>query len=210
MNFINAVHQCSPLVHEDTMIGIVKTESNFNPYAIAEIIKLGGKTRVISHLPHSEEEAKHIIDRLRKENKNYSIGLAQINKANFDRFGVSAYSLLDYCNNLRVSQKILQECYFKYRNVNRMLSCYYSGNPVVGFYEEKGGSSYVSRVHNNFIRVSNSSVYDIKIPSLREGQKDIMLVKKGRKNIVHKKEIHKLNLFSIKYSFNNFSNEDKR
>lgn len=210
MNFINAVHQCAPLVHEDTMVGIVKTESNFNPYAIAEIIKLKGKTQVVSHLPKSKEEAEQIINRLQKENKNYSVGLAQINKTNFDRFGVNAYSLLDYCNNLRVSQKILQECYFKYKNINRMLSCYYSGNPVVGFYEEKGGSSYVSKVHNNFIRVSNSSVYDIKIPSLREGQKDIILVKKGRKNIVHKKEIHKLNLFSIKYSFNNFSNEDKR
>lgn len=210
MNFINAVHQCAPLVHEDTMVGIVKTESNFNPYAIAEIIKLKGKTQVVSHLPKSKEEAEQIINRLQKENKNYSVGLAQINKTNFDRFGVNAYSLLDYCNNLRVSQKILQECYFKYRNVDKMLSCYYSGNPLVGFYEENGGSSYVSKVHNNFIRVSNSSVYDIKIPSLREGQKDIILVKKGRKNIVHKKEIHKLNLFSIKYSFNNFSNEDKR
>ena len=206
MDFIKAVHQCLPMVHEDTMIGIVKTESNFNPYAIAEITKGSRSGRVISHIPRSKEEAKAIISRLEREGKNYSVGLGQINRVNFNRFGVNAYDLLEYCNNLRVSQKILQECYFKYKDVNKMLSCYYSGNPIVGFYEEKGGSSYVSRVHNNFIKVSNSSVYDIRIPSLKEGQKDRLLVRK-KKNIVYKKRIHKLNLFSIKYGFNNFNKE---
>lgn len=199
MNFIDAVHQCSPLVSEDTMMGIVKTESNFNPYAIAEIIKNGSRVRVISHAPRSKEEASQVIARLQKEGKNYSVGLAQINKINFGRLGVNAYDLLDYCDNLRASQKILQECYFKYKDVNKMLSCYYSGNPRVGFYTEKGGSSYVSRVHSNFIKVSHSSVYDIRIPSLREGlHKDVVLVRK-RKNIVHKKKAHRLDLFSIKY-----------
>ena len=55
--------QCAPAVHPDTIHDITRTESGLNPYAIAEIVPVkGGRSRVISHLPSSKDEALKIVE----------------------------------------------------------------------------------------------------------------------------------------------------
>ncbi|EPL2317667.1 lytic transglycosylase domain-containing protein, partial [Klebsiella pneumoniae] len=59
--FVSLAMQCAVSVHPDTALDVAKTESGFNPYAIAEIIPKeergkDGKS-VITHMPKSKSKA---------------------------------------------------------------------------------------------------------------------------------------------------------
>ena len=137
---------CAPLVHHDTLNSLIETESGFNPYAIAVV---DGKS--LASQPKTKVEAIQIINEFDKQNINYSVGLGQINKVNFEKYGVTGEELLDPCLNLSISQDILKNCYERSPNksVSEALSCYYSGSYEYGFMTEKSGNSYLERIINN-------------------------------------------------------------
>lgn len=97
-DFGDLAKRCAPEISEDTLRALVRTESSFNPYAIGIV---GGGSRQ----PKAFHEAMAIIAQLELEGKNYSVGLAQINKKNFSKLGINAAGALDACTNLKQLQK---------------------------------------------------------------------------------------------------------
>ncbi len=154
--FSGLAARCAPEVAEDTLRAIVKTESAFNPYAIGVV---GGQVRQ----PKSFVEAIQTVSQLEAEGKNYSVGLAQINKSNFEFLGINAAKALDACNNLKAASVILRQCFSIAKKQGKSeedalhdaLSCYYSGNFSTGW--KKG---YVNKVRQN------AGLAKIRIPSL--------------------------------------------
>lgn len=134
--------QCAPQVHPDTSHDVARAESGFNPYAIGVV----GQKKGI--LPDNIDDALAHVARLRAKGKNYSVGLMQINQANFSRYGVTARQLFNPCTNLSVFSKIITDCYRRGGTLKRALSCYYSGNFETGQKPEAAFSqtSYVQRM----------------------------------------------------------------
>lgn len=145
MDILSLILTCAPAVDLNTMQALIAVESSFNPYAIAIV-----KDKPLPSQPRDLQAATKIIEELENKGANFSVGLAQINKVNFERFGVTGHDLLDPCVNLQVSEKILSECYDSSPNqkVGEALSCYYSGNFRYGYVKE-GRTAYVERVINN-------------------------------------------------------------
>ncbi|WP_434598651.1 lytic transglycosylase domain-containing protein (plasmid) [Pseudomonas sp. R4-76] len=155
--FMALALQCAPGVHPQTITTIVKTESGFNPWAIGVV----GKT--LPKQPQSQEEAITQVSELVAEGANFSIGLGQINRHNFD---VSKPELVfDPCTNLQMAAKNLEECYDRVskkgdtpqQTTLKAISCYYSGNETRGFEAEPefGGTSHVGRI------VANAEAYKV-------------------------------------------------
>ena len=159
-DFGELAKRCAPEVSEDTLRALVRTESSFNPYAIGIV---GGGSRQ----PKAFHEAMAIIAQLELEGKNYSVGLAQINKKNFSKLGINAAGALDACTNLKAASKILSDCYQRAQknsgsnSLHDALSCYYSGNFQTGYRH-----GYVDKVRANAgINVNLQTV-----PSIREAE----------------------------------------
>ncbi|WP_282197564.1 lytic transglycosylase domain-containing protein [Turicimonas muris] len=129
--------RCAPTVAVDTLRALVKTESDFNPYAVGVV---GGS--VVQ--PKAFHEAMSTIAKLELSGANYSVGLAQINKKNFSKYGLDAAQALDACTNLKTASKILGACYAKAQRkgargqqaLHDALSCYYSGNFKTGLCQQ--------------------------------------------------------------------------
>ncbi|RDE83794.1 lytic transglycosylase domain-containing protein [Aggregatibacter aphrophilus] len=140
MTALQMIAICAPLVHPDTALSVMKEESKLNQFAIGVV---DGWVKQ----PTDFNSAVLTAQQLEKEGKNYSVGLMQINKHNFSRYGVTLEQMFDPCNNLQVAQQILQDCYQRSGSVNDALSCYYSGNFLRGYKRDFRGTSYVERVH---------------------------------------------------------------
>jgi type IV secretion system protein VirB1 len=146
LDVIALAQQCAPQIHPDTMERLVRTESDFNPFAI-------GVVRATLHRqPQSLDEAISTTQWLEQHGYQYSVGLAQIFKGNFKKYDLTVQSAFDVCTNLRTSAAILSDCYLRSRNsqksnntpqiaLREAFSCYNSGNFSSGF---KNG--YVERV----------------------------------------------------------------
>ncbi len=167
---------CASGIHVETMYPLVRVESSLNPFAIA-IVKDKPLTKQprtkeeadldkpLTKQPRTKEEAEKVIDDLEARGANYSVGLAQINKVNFKRFGVSGKDLLEPCKNLQVSEKILTECYNASpdKKIGQALSCYYSGNFRYGYVREgKQQTSYNERIISNFVEETKLAVPSVK------------------------------------------------
>lgn len=139
--FLALVLQCARTIHPDTANDIARVESGFYPYAIGIV---GEKGR----FPQTKAEALKTIKLLNEQGKNYSVGLMQINKSNFDKFNVTASDMLSPCDNLSVFEKIITDCYIRGKTLKNALSCYYSGNFVTGKKAETDfkSTSYVERI----------------------------------------------------------------
>lgn len=164
MSLMSLLLSCSiPItVHPETLNALVKTESSYNPYAIAVV-----NGEALKSQPKNRGEAEAVIDNLEADNLNYSVGLGQVNKSNFKKYGVTGKDLLDSCTNIKISQKILTACYDNAPNksVAEALSCYYAGNYTYGFVKEKRkgkDTAYIERVISNFQPIENMSVPSIK------------------------------------------------
>jgi len=124
------VMNCQPLaVPAVVMQHVVDVESAFNPYAIGVV---GARlTRQPRTLPEAIATARMLAER----GYNFSLGLAQVNRHNLARFGLSSYALaFDACANLRAGSRILAECYGRAgKDWGKAFSCYYSGNFTKGF-----------------------------------------------------------------------------
>lgn len=143
------IGSCAPGVHPTTMAAIVAVESAGNPYAIGVV---GGR---LQRQPRNLPEAVATAAALERAGRNYSLGLAQVNRHQLARHGLDHASAFNPCDNLRAAARILAGCYGQARRVNPApekavqvaLSCYYSGNPTRGFRADPGiGTSYVQRV----------------------------------------------------------------
>lgn len=145
LEFAAIAEQCAPSIHADTMRRLVQVESSFNPYAIGVV---GHR---LQRQPRNEQEATATARWLEEKGFNYSVGLAQINRVNFDTVGLTPETAFDVCANLRAAASILTECYTRALRswpdeqdaLRRAFSCYYSGDFSTGF---KHG--YVLRVVN--------------------------------------------------------------
>ena len=157
--FLALAIQCAPDIAPDTLSRIVKTESGFNPWAIGVV----GKS--LNRQPQTKEEALIAVKQLAKDNANFSIGLAQINRQYFDIKDVE--SVFSPCTNLKMGSNILKDCYSRalknseseQHALKKSFSCYYSGNYTRGFKKENNGTSYVER-----IVAANSAA--VKVPAL--------------------------------------------
>ena len=163
LEFDSLADKCAPDVSKDTLQALVKTESGMNPLAVAVV---GGKVKQ----PTSLKDALNLVRELEKNDSNFSLGLGQINKKNFDRLGVTAEDMFEPCKNLQASEHILKECFVKAqkeeksegRQLGDALSCYYSGN------EKTGYKGYVQQV------VSNADKYaSVKIPSIKSVKEEL-------------------------------------
>lgn len=131
--FLTLAMACAPQVHPQTTRAVVDVESGFNPYAIGVV---GG---TLVRQPQNRAEALATIAALHAAGWNYSVGIGQINVANFARLGLTPRSALDPCTNLTAMQAVLGECFERaspnadaQAALRRALSCYYSGNFSTG------------------------------------------------------------------------------
>ncbi len=137
LDFLVLAEQCAPTVHMDTMRRIVQVESAFNPFAIGVV---NGR---LDRQPRTLDEAVSTAKWLEQNGFNYSVGLAQVNKANFSRYGLTLETAFEPCPNLRAGGGILTECFLRARKTPRdeqaalraAFSCYYSGNFITGYRE---------------------------------------------------------------------------
>lgn len=135
LDFLALAQQCAPSVHTDTMQRIVQVESSYNPYAIGVV---GGH---LERQPRTKGEALATAQWLEANGYNYSVGLAQVNKHNFPKYGLSLEQALEPCPNLRAGSEILTECFVRARKARSdeqgalkdAFSCYYSGNFITGY-----------------------------------------------------------------------------
>jgi type IV secretion system protein VirB1 len=136
-DFAQLAHQCAPQIHENTLTHVVQAESSFNPYAIGVV---GGH---LERQPRNKSEALATAVWLQQKGFNYSVGLAQINKSNFAKYGLTLETAFEPCSNLKAAAGILSECYARAYQVRAdeqaalrdSLSCYYSGNFTTGYKE---------------------------------------------------------------------------
>lgn len=145
--FPEIAQRCAPGVHHATLAAIANVESGFNPFAIGVV---GGR---LARQPRNKAEAIATAHFLERQGFNFSLGIAQINKHNLTRLGLTVATVFDICSNLGGASKVLQECYTRAGAtrdrkdaLHASLSCYYSGNFTRGFLREAGGTSYVGRV----------------------------------------------------------------
>ncbi len=137
INLAALVLTCAPLVAQDTARALIQVESGGNPYAIGVV---GG---ALVRQPASLAEALATVAALEAAGWNYSVGLGQINRRNFARYGLSPATAFEPCANLTAMQGILGECFSRAsrrtdRRATRQaalrdaFSCYYSGNFLTG------------------------------------------------------------------------------
>ncbi len=118
---------CAPAVDVITVRAIVQQESGGNPFAIGVV------DGALVRQPDSLAEAVVTARQLADHGHNFSVGLAQINRMNLHRLGLSLETALDPCENLRAMQRLLHDCWLRARAsepqpVRAALSCYYSGS----------------------------------------------------------------------------------
>jgi type IV secretion system protein VirB1 len=132
----------------EIMHHVVHVESARNPFAIGVV---GGR---LSRQPRSLDEALAAVQTLKEQGYNFSVGIAQVNRYNLARYGLSSYAqAFETCPNLKAGSQILKECHDRARDWGKAFSCYYSGNFVTGF--EHG---YVQKVFDSMQRAAPSGV----------------------------------------------------
>lgn len=116
-------------VPTEVMHHVVRVESSYNPYAIGVV---GGR---LVRQPKNLPEALATVRMLESRGFNFSIGLAQVNRYNLDKYGLDTYEkAFEPCANLSAGSKILAECYQRASgDWGKSFSCYYSGNFSTGF-----------------------------------------------------------------------------
>ena len=137
IDLASLVLACAPLVAQDTARALIQVESGGNPFAIGVV---GG---ALVRQPSDLSEALATAAALESAGWNYSVGLGQINKRNFERYGLSPATAFDPCANLTAMQGILGDCFTRASRragphsttqvaLRDAFSCYYSGNFLTG------------------------------------------------------------------------------
>ena len=163
------IHANIPQQH---MAAIVRTESSVRQFAIGVV---GG---YLNRQPENLQQATETVRMLEKTGKNYSVGIAQVNRVNFKRYGLNSKNMFEVCTNLNAGAKILASCFQQYQDWSKAYSCYYSGNAVTGF---KHG--YVAKVSDNLNKPIPTAVTP---PKSRAYQQPIVFVA-GKKSVPQSK-----------------------
>jgi type IV secretion system protein VirB1 len=136
------IQQCAPMVNHHLMMSVVSVESSHNPYAIGVV---NGR---LQRQPKSLYEAQVTAQFLERTGYNYSVGAAQVNRINFNRFNLDLNNVFDPCTNLNAGGQILRECLdraiargYQQNATNKALSCYYTGQ-----LNSKAGTEYANKV----------------------------------------------------------------
>ena len=143
-------------VPAEVMQHVVNVESSHNPFAIGVV---GGQ---LARQPQNLGEALATVRMLEDKGYNFSVGLAQVNRANLGKYGLDSYEkAFDRCSNLSVGARILSDCYASSGNDwGKAFSCYYSGNFVTGYRD-----GYVQKIYDSINRsiqiASNANVAPI-------------------------------------------------
>jgi len=126
MNLMDCPNLAMPA---EVMRHIVQVESGGNPLAIGIV-----GARLVRQ-PRNVDEAVATAHMLDAKGYNYSLGVAQINRANLARFGLKSYEkAFDPCANLAAGSRILAQCLARSGgDWGPSFSCYYSGNFVTGY-----------------------------------------------------------------------------
>ena len=140
---------CQHDVHPTIIQSIIAIESAGNPNALAIV----GQSHVKQ--PRTSQAATRMMNALEARDLNYSVGLMQINKHNFTRFGLNSTNAVSPCANISVGARIIYDCYqrakhtfpqYSYSAWRRFAaSCYFSGNFHTGFHYPKQSIHYVTR-----------------------------------------------------------------
>jgi len=132
-------------VSPEVMQHIVQVESGANPYAIGVV---DGQ---LVRQPRNMEEALATARMLEGKGYNFSLGIAQVNRANLGRYGLDSYrKAFNTCDNLAAGAQILASCYGSaHGDWGKAFSCYYSGNFTTGFRD-----GYVQKVYASINRVA--------------------------------------------------------
>lgn len=153
---------CSPDVHPLIVNAIVKTESNYNPFAIG--VNKGGR---LTKQPTNLSEAVQTAKRLLAGGANIDMGLGQINSANLQWLGLTVEQIFHPCLNLQALQTVYLHCYNRAGNtgkgtkIQRAFSCYNTGNTAGGF-----NNGYVNKVTDNY----NDLVVNTKLVASKSSQ----------------------------------------
>ena len=143
-------------VPTEVMHHVVRVESSYNPYAIGVV---GGR---LVRQPKNLPEALATVRMLEGRGFNFSIGLAQVNRYNFDKYGLESYEqAFEPCANLKAGSRILAECYQRAKgDWGKSFSCYYSGNFSTGFRH-----GYVQKIYAS-VRQGREAEADGGVPSI--------------------------------------------
>lgn len=127
-------------VPAQVMQHVVEVESGNNPFAIGVV---GGQ---LVRQPANLGEAVATVKMLEQKGYNYSVGAAQVNRANLAKFGLDTVEkAFDMCPNVVAGSKILAQCFASAGgNWGKSFSCYYSGNFTTGFQD-----GYVKKVFDS-------------------------------------------------------------
>ena len=130
-------------VPAEVMRHVVDVESGANPYAIGVV---GGQ---LVRQPKNLGEALATVHMLDAKGYNYSLGVAQVNRANLGKYGLDSYEkAFEACPNLAAGAQILAACYASSgAHWGKAFSCYYSGNFVTGYRD-----GYVQKVYDSINR----------------------------------------------------------
>lgn len=147
MDFAALAADCAPWVAPQTLAAIVRTESQFKPFAIN--INGGAK---LERQPATKEEAVVTAKWLLNNNYNIDLGLGQVNSVNLTKTNLSVEDAFDSCKNLAASATILKwnfESASKHipdeqAALQAAISAYNTGSFTKGF-----GNGYVQKVMNN-------------------------------------------------------------
>lgn len=198
-DFLAVAQQCAVDVEPAVMSAIVHTESNFNPYAIGVV---DGSIKQ----PTNYVDAVKAVRLLRSQGKNFSVGLAQVNKINFKTYNMNERNMFDPCTNLRAGSSIFANCLkradSKYGSkhsydgkVRLAMSCYYSGNFKTGFRADfKGQPPYVTKVFSkvNGYRNNKQQVLPQSLPlALPTNSKDLAAYAQNANTVPNNQAIQK-------------------
>jgi type IV secretion system protein VirB1 len=102
------IEQCAPAMNHALMAALVRRESNGNPFAIG----MDGKD-TLEPQPKNLSDAITSAEKLAKQGKSFSVGLAQIHISNIRLLGLPWAQAFDACISLRRGQQIYEQFYAK-------------------------------------------------------------------------------------------------
>ena len=139
----------------DVMRHVVRVESSRNQFAIGVV---GGH---LVRQPKNLPEALSTARMLESHGYNFSIGLAQVNRYNLEKYGLDSYEkAFQVCPNLQAGSRILADCYRRSGgDWGKSFSCYYSGNFVTGYRH-----GYVQKIFASMRSMAPESTVDAATP----------------------------------------------
>ncbi|MDQ0010335.1 type IV secretion system protein VirB1 [Luteibacter jiangsuensis] len=145
-------------VPAEVMQHVVNVESSRNPFAIGVV---GGQ---LVRQPENLGEAVATVRMLESKGYNYSLGVAQVNRANLGKFGLDTYEkAFQVCPNLVAGSQILAQCYASAGgDWGKAFSCYYSGNFTTGYQD-----GYVQKIFDSMARQSALAATAVPIPLVK-------------------------------------------